>query len=285
MDEDTIKALGELSKPATVFIERISDAVGGIFKPYQIVRVAKAEAEADRIRANTQVEITDLQRRAFRRFLEEEAKKQINIENITRKALPELKEDAKPEQLDNDWIANFFDRCRLVSDEEMQSLWSRVLAGEANTPGKYSKRTVNFLSTLDKTEADLFTRLCGFIWVIGERIPLIYDVEDQIYNQHGIGFSALSHLESIGLVQFDPLAGYQKKRLPKRFDTYYYEQQVLIEMPEDSNNSMNIGKVMLTRTGFELVPISGSHPVDGFLEFIQNKWRSLNYQIMEAADR
>lgn len=47
--------LGKLSKPATVLIEKISDAVGGIFKPYQIVRVAKAESEANRIQAESQI--------------------------------------------------------------------------------------------------------------------------------------------------------------------------------------------------------------------------------------
>ena len=34
--------------------------------------------------------------------------------------------------MEEDWIANFFDKCRIVSDSEMQSLWARVLAGEAN---------------------------------------------------------------------------------------------------------------------------------------------------------
>ena len=86
MEENTsLINIGELSRPATVLVEKISDAVGGIFKPYQIVRVAKAEAEADRVRADSQIEISDLQRRAFHRFLEEEAKKQENIENITQK--------------------------------------------------------------------------------------------------------------------------------------------------------------------------------------------------------
>ena len=164
--ESSLVNLGELSKPATVLIEKISDAVGGVFKPAQIVRVAKAEAQADRIRAETQMEISGLQRRAFHRFLEEEAKKQKNIEDITQKALPQLEENSKPNEVEDDWITNFFDRCRLISDDEMQGLWSRVLAGEANLPGTYSKRTVNFLSDLDKGDADLFTSLCGFAWVI-----------------------------------------------------------------------------------------------------------------------
>jgi hypothetical protein len=60
-DNALVKVEG-LTKPATVLIEKISDAVGGIFKPYQIIRVAKAEAEAERIRAESQIEITDLHR-------------------------------------------------------------------------------------------------------------------------------------------------------------------------------------------------------------------------------
>jgi len=166
--ESSLINLGELSKPATVLVEKISDAVGGIFNPYQIVRVAKAEAQADRVRAEGQIEISDLQRRAFHRFLEEEAKKQKNIEEITSKALPLLEENSKPNEVEDDRITNFFDRCRLISDDEMQGLWSRVLAGQANLPGAYSKRAVNFLSGLDKSEADMFTSLCGFGWQLGD---------------------------------------------------------------------------------------------------------------------
>lgn len=68
------------------------------------------------------------------RLFAEEAKKQANIEAITLKALPDVKPEAKTEGVEDDWIANFFDKCRLISDEQMQSLWARILAGEANSP-------------------------------------------------------------------------------------------------------------------------------------------------------
>ena len=148
MSENPLARLGDLSKPATVLVEKISNAVGGIFKPYQIVRVAKAEAEAERIRAESQIQVTALHRRALRRFLEEETKRQSNIEDITQKALPLLKEESSPQNVEDDWVTNFFDKCRIVSDEDMQRLWSRVLAGEANAPGAFSKRTVNLLADL-----------------------------------------------------------------------------------------------------------------------------------------
>jgi hypothetical protein len=80
--------IGELSKPATVLIEKISDAIGGIFRPYQVRRIAQAEAEAEKIRAVAQIEVSQLQRRAVYRFFTEEAKRQVNIESIIQKALP-----------------------------------------------------------------------------------------------------------------------------------------------------------------------------------------------------
>jgi hypothetical protein len=285
MDDDPLKSLGELAKPASTLIEKISDAVGGIFKPYQIVRVAKAEAQAEHIRVDAQIEISDLQRRAFRRFLEEEAIKQQNIETITRKALPELAPDSDPKRVDDDWITHFFDRGRLVSDEQMQSLWSRVLAGEANCPGTYSKRTVNFLSTLDVGDAELFTSLCGFAWFVGALTPLIYDQKEKIYNGKNINFSTLSHLETIGLIRFETLTGFQRTALPRHLDTAYYGAVVPLDLPNDSDNSVNLGKVLFTHIGHELAPISGSEPVDGFLDFVRDKWRSFNYLKEDTAPR
>lgn len=67
--------LGELSKPATVLIEKVSNAVGGIFRPAQIKRVAQAEAEAENIKALANVEISEIEQRAMQRLVHEEGKK------------------------------------------------------------------------------------------------------------------------------------------------------------------------------------------------------------------
>jgi len=192
--------------------------------------------------------------------------------------LPQLEENSKPDEVENDWITNFFDKCRLISDDEMQRLWSRVLAGEANSPGTYSKRTVNFLSDLDKSDAELFTRLCGFGWAVREVVPLIYDEQTEIYNKQGINFVTLIHLESIGLIQFQQL-GFKFLKLPKRLGVMYYGVPVVLELPKDSDNSLDVGKVLLTKIGKELAPISGSKPVEGFFDFVFEKLKSQGYII------
>jgi hypothetical protein len=285
MSENPLINIGELSKPATVLIEKISDAVGGIFEPYQIIRVAKAEAEAKVIEAKAEIEVTDIQRRAFRRFLKEEERKQKNIEEITQKALLKIKDESQPEKIEDDWIANFFDKSRLISDNEMQNLWSRVLAGEANSPGTYSKRTINLLSSLDKSDADLFTRLCSFGWKIhdSDLLPLIYDEQNKIYTDQNIDFVSLNHLESIGLIQFNSPGGISEIGLPTKFSAHYYSRTVSLELPDGDYHTFSVGKVLLTKVGLELEPICNSKPVDDFFEFICEHWKKQNYIKEEAA--
>ena len=63
MGTNSLINLGNLSKPADTLIKKVSDAVGGLFAPYQVKRMAKAEAEAAMIKAQSKTEITDLNRR------------------------------------------------------------------------------------------------------------------------------------------------------------------------------------------------------------------------------
>ena len=263
---------GNLTKPADTLIKKISNAVGVLFEPRQIKRVAEAKAEAAKTEAQSEIEITDLHRRAARRWIGEEAQRQKNMESITAKALPQLSENATPSSVEDDWIVNFFEKSRIVSDNEMQELWSRVLAGEANAPGTYSKRTVNFLSDLDKGEAALFTKFCGFAWVIGNLVPLVFDVQAEIYNKRGIDFSTLQHLDSIGLVKFENLTGFVRQDIPKILTVNYYGRPLNLEKSKDAGNNLEIGRTLFTRTGQELAPICGSKPVEGFFEYVKAQW-------------
>ncbi len=274
--------LGDISKPATVLIERISDAMGAVFQPYQIKRIAKAEAEAAKIRALARIKVSKIQRRALVRMIQEEGKKQENIEKIASLAIPDLRPDAKPENLQNDWLAHFFDKCRLVSDAEMQTLWGKLLAGETNQPGTFSRRTVELVSALDKGDAQLFTNLCRFAWHIRGVAPLVYDVEYELYNRERINFGSLTHLDDIGLITFDNLNSFAKKGFPKRAIVSYYDRPASIEFQGESNNDLNIGRVLLTKVGHELAPICGSTEAEGFYSYVFSEWRKHGYIVSES---
>jgi hypothetical protein len=265
--------LGKLSKPANTLILKISEALGGIFKPWQIERVAEAEAKASLIRAKTDLQITDLHRRAMHRFVEEEARKQFNIESITEKAMPLLKENSDPSKMENDWVTNFFDKSRLVSDGEMQELWSKVLAGEANSPGSFSKRTVNLVSELEKKDAEAFVSLCRFAWDVGGFMPLVFDSKAEIYQKHGINFSSLTHLESIGLIKYNSLTGFVSGGLPDLFAVSYCGKPLHLSMKNQQKKELPVGHVLLTSAGRELATICIAHGIPEFYDYVSDRWK------------
>lgn len=264
--------LGELSKPATVLIEKVCSAVGIVFEPTRIRRKAKAEADAQQISAVGQIEVDALQRRALERLVHQEARKQANIESITAQAATSLPPTANTEALNEDWLAHFFKQCDTVSDSEMQSLWSKVLAGEATAPGTYSRRTVDLVSTLDKADASLFTAFGEFVWVIGEANLLIYDLGNDVYKAKGITFESLKHLDSIGLISFESVAGYNRSGFAKHGVTFYYGRPTLLEFPADSANQMAVGHALLTSVGKQLMAICGSARNDAFYQYVIRNW-------------
>jgi len=62
MDDLPIK-IDISSKTATVLIKKILSAVGIIYEPHRIKRLAKAQAQVAKIEAVSKIELSDLERR------------------------------------------------------------------------------------------------------------------------------------------------------------------------------------------------------------------------------
>ncbi|PIB50498.1 hypothetical protein AOA57_08745 [Pseudomonas sp. 2588-5] len=265
--------LGDISKPATVLIEKVSAAVGVVFEPRRLKRMARAEVEVEKIKALAKIELSDIEQRAIERFVSQEARKQENIEHITAQAAASLSPDADVKALDEDWVAHFFKQCDTVSDKAMQTIWARLLSGEASKPGTYSKRTVEFISTMDKADAELFTKLCTFVWMVGAPTLVVLDTDHEIYQKNGITFNALKHLDSIGLISFESISGYSRLKIPKYCTLFYYGRPTTLEFQLD-DNSLPIGKALLTNIGQELVSLSGSNMSNEFYDYVLGTWQA-----------
>ncbi|PST23402.1 hypothetical protein C7U61_02440 [Rhizobium sp. JAB6] len=263
-----ITNLTGLEKPATELISRVSDAVGGIAKPWQIRRVAQAEADAKKILALADIEITETRERAVKRMVLEEEKNQENIESITTKAIPHLSADAKPDELDEDFVRYLFEKARLVSNEEMQSVWAKILAGEANKTGSFSRRTMDIVAQMSRSDAELFTRFCRNLWMIGNLTPMFPRESKATRDEDGysMSFTDLAELESMGLIQHAPATGYIRPNLPKYVHVWYYGCPIALEFEGDQGNTLSIGPALLTAAGRELAVIAGSQPSKTYFE-------------------
>jgi hypothetical protein len=269
--------IGDFAQPVNTLIEKVSAGIGLLYEPTRIVKKAKAEAEADRIKAISRLEISEQEKRTLNRIVTEGTKQQERMESVLAKALPAIQPDGKPEELNEDWITAFFNHVRLVSDEDMQQLWARVLAGETNKPRTYSKRTLALLSNLEKTEAAHFTALCSFaIHWPGLNMPLVFDFTHQLYAKRSINFRTLSHLDSIGLIRFHS-DSMSELSLPqpnrgRAIRIHYFDENLYFYLDPAKAEGLPMGKVEFTESGTQLSLIAGGEKDIDFVPFLAEKW-------------
>ena len=175
-----------LSQPLTKLIETVSCGIGKLYEPVHIKRLAKAKSKEIELISSTvsnninlpmcyengAVSIdtqnaNNLVTRAQNRFLFQQMKKQQNIDSIVANAYAELEDrtSVSEEPVDSDWISSFFDFIANISDECMQLLWGKLLAGEIERPGSFSIRTLDVLRKLTQREAATFQKIAPYILV------------------------------------------------------------------------------------------------------------------------
>ena len=215
----------------------------------------------------------DIAETVAQRIRFQEEKRQRNIGAVVGQAAAGLEgKEVQDHEPDHDWTARFFNEVQDVSSEEMQVLWARILAGEVERPGSTSIRTLSILKDMARRDAELFTRFCGFCWDIGIIMPLIYDHQADIYTRNGITFVAMGHLEALGLVKAVDFGSIERTIQQKSGVAHYYGRSQLLIFPNEYGGSLDVGQAVLTQAGLEMAPICGSKPVDGFFEYVYDRW-------------
>lgn len=171
--------------PCEKLIAAIQAAIGKAYEPRYIRRKADAEAYeiatvGKALRESSDIPITyskgeltmdtsnydEFVKRTQNRLAVQELQKQKNIEDVTDLAYEELlgEEDVPDVPVDSDWMNRFFNSVEDVSNEQMQRIWAKLLAGEVKRPNTFSLRTLHVLKNLTQYEADLFKRVC--VWIL-----------------------------------------------------------------------------------------------------------------------
>lgn len=245
-DVNVVKIEG---KPIEKLIEVISKGIGTIYRPRAIRKEAEAKAfeieiierakskalaEGKEIEAETIERIQD-------RIVHKELRRQENIDNVTEIAAQQLsqEESVSDEPVDEDWTTRFFNIVEDVSDEEMQQLWGRILAGEVKRPKTYSLRTLELLKNISKREADVFTRASNFV-IISWGSPFIFRGEENDYlDKYNLNFEDRLLLTETGLLQSDSTI--TRNLLQNSTDTirYFESGRFFIKVLKKANTPKN----------------------------------------------
>jgi hypothetical protein len=293
-----IQGTTSVPKAVAKLINTVGEQIGFLLEPTHIRRRAAAKADAAMIEAEAESEISLLQfdnrlalqdkkDRAKERVRKKEARRQANIEEITAQAAQQLPGSVSETPVDEDWVVQFFEHAQDVSNDKMQSLWARLLAGEVAQPGSFSLRTLSVIKMLRPADAHLFTTFCRFVWKDPNGlIPLLSGPSAKIAEDQGLTMVALLLLGQIGLIEYDKLTGFSLKGDANSAKSglvvplHYYGRPHVLRLPT-GQAEFEIGGALLSDVGRELAPIAGSTPDESYLKAIVEYWRSKGIEVEE----
>jgi hypothetical protein len=264
--------LEKLSEPLTKLVDVISKGIGRLYAPFGTIRQARADAEARVILARADAKAIEIRERVQARIEYREALRQENIERIASQAASELPGSVSTKPVDMDWTLQYFDSAQDVCDEDMQKLWARVLAGEVASPGSYSKRTLQFLRTLQKDEAEAFTKICSLAIALDDGWHHILEDKESMKvmrDMFGDG-TPVRHFVSIGLLLSEPYY-VNPSDITGMTISYFSRTFSLKGPPKDRPSRIPQIEVPIAIRGFtsigqQLASVAGGAPIEGYVE-------------------
>lgn len=292
-----------LVEPTMKLIDLVGGAIGTAYEPrhkrkmadataYEISVVGQAMRNAadlpvvynqDGVAINSE-DFQRLMQRAGTRLALQETIKQANIESVVDNAyeILEKEENCSQEPVEQGWINRFFDSVATVTDEDLQQLWGKVLAGEVKQPRSFSLRTLETLKNLSKHEAELFQKIAPYI--IGLNGDLFLSSNFEILEKYGIKYGDIINLDECGLISSNsfvsldstlsetkPIALYNKMRL------------AIIQGTESTEISISIGAFSLTKVGQELYNLLDCMPNNDYLYDIAEEMAKKNMKIAKVS--
>ena len=171
-------------------LDYVASGIGAVGGPMLARWKARAKADAMRISAEGQADSIRLiaaeQSKAQQKFAEgysrihgeitvgqevqarlnfQEKKRQRNIASVVTMAAEQIGEkQVENRAVDDDWVARFFGDVQDITSDRMQRIWSKILAGEVETPGRTSLHTLAILKNMTQRDAELFESVAQFIF-------------------------------------------------------------------------------------------------------------------------
>lgn len=240
-----------LTKPIERAVGIIEKSLGQLWKPVGRVFNAYADGVA-----------TGIEARAARRIEIEGIRHQQNIEAITRKTMAyvQCEEGEEPSE---DWIRQFFLFAQDCSEDNMQHIWAKLLAGEIDSPGAISRRLLNCVRLMSQDEAQAFMRLSQHIWTIKEATgPTMYGmVIDYVATGEAAGDIDVQDSWTVGIDDLHLLQDIDlctQSTVSLSSDTTEFtcgKTSALIRPQDDADDELEI--YTLTRIGVELMTLAG----------------------------
>jgi len=281
LDKAVGSVVGAVGENATARVNRNTTAVNARARNDAAIISASKKLFLERL--GTDDELTQ---RALNFAFRDGILKQRNRETIVQRAVKDIVDQAvqisdATEELDADWLNTFADLASTKSNEDIQSLWAKILAEKIRRPSSFSLQSLQSLAGVDANDAQL----------IHKYLSLAIN-NSYIFRFPELDFDELRKCENIGVITGTNLAAKSFSDLYKmeviEFTTddqpiiFALKTKTIVAIPQ-AKMLVVIRVFRLTRFGSELSPLITKPDVNlkyeaAFLQYVHGLSMQIHIQ-------
>jgi hypothetical protein len=243
---------------------------------------AESDIEADKVRTKW-----ELLEKPF--WLQAEAMKMgrqySNLGNTLLKAGSLIKSSENKISEDNDVFWGLLEHSKEISNEEMQKLIAKIIAGEYNNPGTYSMGTLQTIKMLGKGELLLFERIGDLIINNGQIPKDLFNLPDsakEIMEQMNIDFGSLQTLQNLGLFLPNDMALIIPNPERKRYRLEYFDESISFMPINETIQKVELPNFYgLSDIGKQLLPHLNPKKNHLYFQWLKENYRVSGYDIVK----
>ena len=181
---------------------------------------------------------------------------------------------------DFDWFIRYFEAAGNISDENMQEIWAKILAGEVDNPSTFSLRIIDVLRNMRKADAELFVKICRHSFNSGSG-KIFLPNYDNYLDSCEIAYSDVMRLNEMGLIFNDALITLNFDITPNPEIIFINGNLMMTIASQDKKSKKaSIKQYPFTKVGQELATLVSEVSSDeDFLEFGKNISKSEKYKV------
>lgn len=271
------------SKPIACFSEFISLKLFG-----KSIAKLKAEAENEYDKTRQQGEI---ERKAQEPFIVQietaKAYRQYsNLGNTLMKARPLITANENKVADDNDVFWGLLEHSKEISNDEMQELIAKIIAGEYNVPGTYSMSTLQIIKMLGKSELELFEKI-GSLLVNDSRLPWELftgrDNAKDLMEKVEVDFGRLQALQSLGLFLPNEMSNTITNTEKENLLIKYFDKKLIFSPENDNYAKAKLPNFYgLSTVGEQILKHLNPKYVEEYYAWLKENYKIPNYKLLEV---
>lgn len=186
-------------------------------------------------------------------------------------------------KIDNDFFWNTIEHAKTVSNDQMQELVAKIIAGEYNKPGSYSMSTLQILKMLGKSELELFENICS-LCVNNYQIPkAVFTSANEIktlLKDAGVHFGTLQELQTLGLFLPNDMTNNIENPEKKKYALRYANKNIIFEPTHESNFNISLPSYYgLSTNGQQIIQHLNPKFSESYYIWLKKNYKINNYNV------